>query len=215
MPRQSASLDSATPGAIAIAALALIDEGGPQALNLRALADRLGVSHTTVHRRCGSTLAGLVDLCTDHLAAQLPDVGPDIPWAVATETRFARLYELLARHPGLMALRGTRPWLSRALLARLVEPQLAANIAAGMTPGESIATYRQMYLFTLGAASFVDHANPASALTTTRTALAALDPGDFPVLTGHLEAILPAVVDHEVYHSGLRRLIRAADPSAH
>ncbi|GAA2261556.1 hypothetical protein GCM10010232_61270 [Streptomyces amakusaensis] len=212
MPRQSENLDRATPSAIAVAALELIDEKGPQALNLRALAERLGVSHTTVHRRCGSEVAGLVDLCTDHLATQLPDIDPGVPWAEATETRFTRLYEVLTRHPGLIALRGARPWLSRELLARLVEPQLAANLAAGMTPGRAIAVYRQLYLFTLGAASFVDHRDPGGAIAGTRAALAALDPARFPVLTGHLDEILPVLVDHEVHQQGLRALIAAALP---
>ncbi|NGO69668.1 TetR/AcrR family transcriptional regulator [Streptomyces boncukensis] len=212
MPRQSAALDRATPEAIARAALDLVDEEGPQALNLRALAERLGVSHTTVHRRCGSTLAGLVDLCTDHLAAQLPRVPPGTPWAEGTRIRFTALYELLTRHPGLVALRGARPWLSRELLARLVEPQLAANIAAGMAPDRAVAGYRQMYLFTLGAAGFVEHRDPAGATARTRTALAALDPGEFPVLTGHLDAVLPALTDHEVFTTGLHALIEGARP---
>ena len=47
----------------------------------------------------------------------------------------------------------------------------------------------------------------------TRRALAALDPEEFPVLTGHLAAILPAMIDHEVYFGGLRQLIHAADPT--
>ncbi|MFI2209937.1 TetR/AcrR family transcriptional regulator [Streptomyces sp. NPDC020141] len=212
MPRQSETLDRATPRAIAVAALELIDEQGPQALNLRALAERLGVSHTTVHRRCGSEVTGLVDLCTDHLAAQLPDIGPETPWVEATEARFTRLYEVLTRHPGLMILRGSRPWLSRELLARLVEPQIAANLAAGMEPGRAMAVYRQMYLFTLGAATFVDHRDPGGAVAASRTALAALDPERFPALTGHVDAVLPALVDHEVHRQGLRGLIAAAGP---
>ncbi|MER5771332.1 TetR/AcrR family transcriptional regulator [Streptomyces sp. NPDC001985] len=212
MPRHSDSLDRATPEAIAVAALALIDEKGPQALNLRALAERLGVSHTTVHRRCGSEVAGLVDLCTDHLAARLPDIAPEVPWAEATEARFVALYEVLTRHPGLIALRGNRPWLSGELLARLVEPQLAASVAAGMTPRRAMAVYRQMYLFTLGAVSHVNHGDPAGAFAVTRTALAGLDPARFPVLTGHAEEIIPVVVDHEVHRLGLRALIAAAAP---
>ncbi|MGK5553459.1 TetR/AcrR family transcriptional regulator [Actinomadura kijaniata] len=212
MPRHSAALERATPQAIARAALALIDEEGPQALNLRALARRLGVSHTTIHRRCGSTLDGLIDLCTDHLAARLPDIAPGTDWARGTEERFTRLYELLARHPGLVTLRGARPWLSPTLLERLVEPQVAANIAVGMPPERAMAVYRQMYLFTLGAAGFVDHRDPREAMAVSRRALAALDPDRFPALTGHLDAMLPPLADHAVHRDGLRALIRAADP---
>lgn len=211
MPRSSPSLDRATPERIAASALQLIDEGGPGALTFRALAARLGISLASVQRRC-TDLAGLLDLCTDHLAARLPDVAPGTPWAEATETRFSALYRLLVAHPGLIALRGTRPWLGPHLLGRLVEPQLAHNLAAGMGPETAFATYRRMYLLTLGCAGFVDHREPGITRTATRTALAALDPREFPALTGTLAALLPVMTDHEVYYGALRQLIHAADP---
>lgn len=214
MPRHSASLDRATPDRIAGTALLLVDEGGPDALTFRALASRLDISLASLQRRCVD-LAGLLDLCLDHLAAQLPETEPaDTDWATATETRFTALYRLLAAHPGLLALRGTRPWLGPHLLARLVEPQVADSIAVGMTPEEAITAYRRMYLLTLGSAGFVDHGDPKAAQAATRTALAALDPESFPTLTGNLGEIVPAVTDDEVYYGALRQLIRAADPRA-
>ncbi|MER5198598.1 TetR/AcrR family transcriptional regulator C-terminal domain-containing protein [Streptomyces sp. NPDC002755] len=211
MPRHSASLDRATPDRIAGTALLLIDEGGPEALTFRALATRLEISLASLQRRC-TDLAGLLDLCTDHLAARLPEADPDAAWAAATRTRFTALYRLLSDHPGLLALRGTRPWLGPNLLARLVEPQLAHSLAAGMTAEEAIVAYRRMYLLTLGSASFVDHRDPKPTQSATRTALAALDPDAFPALTGNVTAIVSAVTDHEVYHGALDQLIRAADP---
>ncbi|MGW1560870.1 TetR/AcrR family transcriptional regulator [Streptomyces sp. NPDC002144] len=211
MPRHSAALDRATPERIAEAALGLVDEGGPEALTFRALAVRLEISLASLQRRC-TDLAGLLDLCVDQVAARLPDVEPGTEWAAATEARFTALYELLAAHPGLLALRGTRPWLGPNLLARLVEPQLADSLAAGMTPQEAITAYRRMYLLTLGGAGFVDHRDPGPARAATRAALAALDPDRFPALTAHLAAIVPAVTDHEVYFGALRQLIETADP---
>lgn len=212
MPRQSASLDRATPERIAEEALLIVDRDGPAALSFRTLAAALSIGVSSLQRRC-TDLAGLLDLVTDHLAAQLPDIPPGTNWATATETRFTALYKLLTAHPGLVVLRGDRPWLGQQLLKRLVEPQLADSLTAGMTPAEAITTYRRLYLLTLGSASFVDHRNPKTAQATTRRALAALDPEEFPALTGHLNQILPAVVDHEVYYGALRQLIAAADPS--
>jgi len=214
MPRHSPSLDRATPDRIAETALKLVDESGPEALTFRALAARLDISLASLQRRC-TDLAGLLDLCTDHLAARLPDVEPGTAdWATATEVRFSALHRLLAAHPGLLVLRGARPWLGPNLLARLVEPQLADNLAAGMSPEAAITAYRRMYLLTLGSASFVDHREPKAAQAATRTALAALDPAEFPVLTSHLTAIVPAVTDSEVYYGALRQLIDAALPAA-
>ncbi|MFG2710610.1 TetR/AcrR family transcriptional regulator [Streptomyces goshikiensis] len=213
MPKRSAALDRATPDAIAVAALRILDEEGPAALSFRALAERLDVSHATVQRRCVD-LAGLLDLCTEHLAAQLPDVPAGTGWAEATELRFAALYRLLTAHPGLLVLRGGRPWLGRQLLARLVEPALADSVAAGMTPAEAMTAYRRMYLLTLGSAAFVDHRDPAGATAASRAALAALDPERFPVLSGGLADVLPPLTDHEVYYGALRQLIEANRPAA-
>ncbi|MFE5768023.1 TetR/AcrR family transcriptional regulator [Streptomyces sp. NPDC056485] len=212
MPRRSAALDRATPETIAVAALRLVDEEGPHALSFRALADRLEVSHATVQRRC-TDLAGLLDLCTEHLAGQLPEIPAGTGWAEAAELRFTALYRLLVAHPGLLVLRGGRPWLGRQLLARLVEPALADSVAAGMTAAEAMTAYRRMYLLTLGSAAFVDHRDPAGATAASRAALAALDPEEFPVLTGGLADVLPALTDHDVYHGALRQLIEANRPA--
>ncbi|MFI8930728.1 TetR/AcrR family transcriptional regulator C-terminal domain-containing protein [Streptomyces sp. NPDC053474] len=212
MPRQSTPLDRATPERIAEQALLIVDQDGHTALSFRTLAAALDISVASLQRRC-TDLAGLLDLVTDHLAAQLPDVEPGTDWAEATERRFTVLYQLLTAHPGLVALRGGRPWLGPQLLKRLVEPQLADSIVAGMSLEEAIVTYRRLYLLTLGSASFVDHRAPKAAQAATRQALAALDPDEFPVLTGHLAQVLPAMVDHEVYYGALRQLISAADPA--
>ncbi|MFJ1864232.1 TetR/AcrR family transcriptional regulator [Streptomyces sp. NPDC088097] len=211
MPMRSLALDRATPGAIALAALRILDEQGPDALSFRALGERLKVSHATVQRRCVD-LAGLLDLCTEHLAAQLPEVPAGTGWAEATEQRFGAFYRLLTAHPGLLVLRGGRPWLGRHLLARLVEPAIADSVAAGMDPAEAMTVYRRMYLLTLGSAAFVDHRDPAGATAASRAALAALDPAEFPALAGAVAEVLPPLTDHEVYYGALRQLIEAARP---
>ncbi|MGW4803025.1 TetR/AcrR family transcriptional regulator C-terminal domain-containing protein [Kitasatospora sp. NPDC004272] len=190
----------------------IVDQDGPGALSFRTLATALGISVASLQRRCGD-IAGLQDLVLDQLATRLPEIPTDTDWATATEQRFRALYDLLASHPGLVALRGNRPWLGHEMLRRLVEPQLAHCIAAGMSPDEAIATYRRLYLFTLGAASNVNHRDPKVPQSTTRQALASLDPAEFPVLTGHLATIIPAVTDKGVYYTGLRQLIDAARPA--
>jgi len=215
MPRQSRSRepDRAAPEDIARTAIALADEQGPEAVTFRTLAQRLGIPVANLQRRVGDQ-AGLVNLCADHLSAELPDIAPgSMPWAAATEARFTALYRVLTAHPGIVALRGNRPWTGRHIFARLVEPQLADNLAAGMTPPEAVAAYRRMYLLTLGAVSFVDHRDPKAAVAATRLALAALDPGEFPALATHQAAMLHAVVDHEVFYVALRQLIAAAAKS--
>lgn len=201
--------DRLTLDAIAEAALAAIDEDGPEGLSFRAVAERLGVSHATVFRRCGD-LDGLLNACVDHVAASLPLVPQDGDWAIATEIRFTGLYRVLTDHPGLVALRAGRPWFGPQMLGRLVEPQMAHSIAAGMDADTAIRVYRRLYLLTLGSVAFVDHRDEKKAVASARTALAALDPEDFPTLTGAMNTVLPALVDHEVYYEALRALIHAA-----
>lgn len=94
-----------------------------------------------------------------------------------------------------------------------MEPALADSVAAGMTAAEAMTVYRRMYLLTLGSAAFVDHRDPAGATAASRAALAALDPAEFPVLTGGLADVLPPLTDHEVYYGALRQLIEAARPA--
>lgn len=209
MKRKPAAADQPTLDAVAEAALAVIDEDGPAGLSFRAVAQRLGVSHATVFRRCGD-FDGLLSACADHVAASLPLVPADGDWAVATETRFTGLYRLLVRHPGLVALRAGRSWLGPQMLGRLVEPQMAHSIAAGMDADTAIRVYRRLYLLTLGAVAFGDHRDERKAVASARTALAGLDPEDFPALTGAMNAVLPALVDHGVYYDALRDLIHAA-----
>ncbi|MCQ6245449.1 TetR/AcrR family transcriptional regulator C-terminal domain-containing protein [Streptomyces malaysiensis] len=201
--------DQPTLEAIAEAALSVVDGEGPEALSFRRVAQLLGVSHATVFRRCGD-FDGLVNACADRLAARMPLVGQDLDWATATEARFSAFYEVLIEHPGLVALRSGRAWWGPHLLSRLVEPQLAHSVAAGMTPDAAIRVYRRLYLLTLGAVAFVDHRDVKKVRSAARTALAALDPEDFPTLTGNLAVVLPALTDHEVYHGALRQLIDAS-----
>ncbi len=82
-----------------------------------------------------------------------------------------------------------------------------------MTAAEAMTVYRRMYLLTLGSAAFVDHRDPAGATASSRAALAALDPQEFPVLSAGLPDVLPALTDHEVYYGALRQLIEAARPA--
>lgn len=208
--KQAAAAEQPTLDAVAKTALAVIDEDGPAGLSFRAVAQRLGVSHATVFRRCGD-FDGLLSACADHVAASLPLVPPEGDWAAATETRFTGLYRLLEA--------GTRDWWrcapgapgwGRRCWAGLVEPQMAHSVAAGMDADTAIRVYRRLYLLTLGAVAFGDHRDEKKAVTSARAALAALDPENFPTLTGAMNAVLPVLVDHGVYYEALRALIHAA-----
>jgi AcrR family transcriptional regulator len=212
MARPSLGEDSLSLDVIARAALRIIDHEGADALNFRRLGKELGVAHMTVYRRLADHKVPLDGCVLDYLIGTIPQLDPAATWADATEARFTALYELIVAHPGIVAMRRGGPWLGPNVMQRLVEPQLAANVAAGMTPDQTVRAYRRMYLFTLGCACFTDHTTPDAVVQRTRAAIAQLLPEQFPAVTRHVEPILKGVVDHEVFYGGLRQLIRAADP---
>ena len=198
-----------SPEAIATAALEILDGEGADALSFRRVAAALATSHTTIHRHCGS-LDGLLDLCADQLAADLPEIEPTLAWPAATELRFTALYEIWTAHPALLSLRQGRPWTGPNMLSRFVEPALRSNLEAGMTPTKMIQTFRQMYLFTLGCSTTHAAYNSRQA----RTIIAALDPDEFPVLSTHINLIAGSVAEHDVFRIGLHNLIAAAETAS-
>jgi hypothetical protein len=212
MTRPLLGEDSLSLEVIARAALRIIDAEGADALNFRRLGKELGVAHMTVYRRLDALRVPLDGCVLDYVIDAIPQLDPDATWADATEARFTALYDLIVAHPGIVAMRRGGPWLGPRIMQRLIEPQLAANLAAGMTPQQMVRAYRRMYLFTLGCACFTDHATAPAVVERTRLALAVLPADLFPAATGNVEAILEGVVDHEVFYGGLRQLIRAADP---
>ena len=212
MARPSLGEDSLSLDVIARAALRIIDSEGADALNFRRLGKELGVAHMTVYRRLADLKVPLDGCVLDYVVGTIPQLDPHSSWADSTEARFTALYEVIVAHPGIVAMRRGGPWLGPRVMQRLIEPQLAANLAAGMTPDQMVRAYRRMYLFTLGCACFTDHSMPEAVVQRTRAALGALPPDLFPAATGNVEAILKGVVDHEVFYGGLRQLIRAADP---
>jgi AcrR family transcriptional regulator len=208
MRRPGVAAGSVTPGAIATAALAILDAGGPGALSFRRVGAALDTTHTTIHRHCGN-LEGLLDLCADHLAAGLPGVDPALGWAAATQLRFTALYEVWTAHAALLTLRQGQPWSGPNMLARFVEPALRSDLDAGMTPAQMMQTFRQLYLFTLGCAT--THA--AYSARTARAVIAALDPAEFPVLTTQIDIIADSAAERDVFRHGLRTLITATATS--
>lgn len=106
-PSRQRSLDRAE---IVRAAVELADSGGVEALNMRAVAARLGSSTPMSLYRYVHNKEGLVDLMLDAAEAEVPV--PDRPggdWR-ADVTRMTRsLWEMAKRHPWFGELTHTRP----------------------------------------------------------------------------------------------------------
>ncbi len=185
----------------------MLREGGPGALSFRRVAAVLGTSHMTVHRLTHD-VDGLLDLCAEHLAATLPEIDPALPWAQATEQRFATLYDVMSAHSSLVALQQGRPWLGPEMMRRFSEPALASSLAAGLTLEEMVRSHRMLYTFTVGCA--LTHASYD--VRRGRAVLAGLDVTQTPSLAAHRDQFVVEHMPRDDFLRGLRALIGAAAP---
>ncbi|MFE1229891.1 TetR/AcrR family transcriptional regulator [Streptomyces sp. NPDC058745] len=126
-PRQGLTVD-----AVVDAAIALADEGGLDALTMRAVAQRLGVTPMTLYTYVPGK-AELLDLMLDTVFLRMPRAGfaDGEPWrarvtAVADENR-----ALYLRHPWVVELRVHRPPLGPGVMSKY-EHELAALEGLGL-----------------------------------------------------------------------------------
>ena len=78
--------------AVGEAALSVLARDGITGLSFRRVGAELGTSHMTVHRHCVN-FDGLLNICTEYLAARLPTIDPSLRWSTSIELRYTALYE--------------------------------------------------------------------------------------------------------------------------
>ncbi len=132
---------------VLVAALAIIDDEGVDALSMRRLGRALGRDPMRLYRFAESKdelLDGVVELVLQEL--EVP-VGPPAEWEQALRTT-ARAYRHLAlAHPNVVPLMVTRPLATPLALRppgtlRPLEALLELLISAGFTPGGALHAYR-------------------------------------------------------------------------
>src|SRR6185437_1188812 len=105
---------------IVAAATALADEAGPDALTMKAVADRLGSYSAMALYRYVLSKDGLVDLMLDAATAEIPvppTPGPD--WRADLYSRAGQTRQMTKRHPWYAALYHTRPPAGPHMMQRL------------------------------------------------------------------------------------------------
>jgi AcrR family transcriptional regulator len=120
-----------------------------EAVTLRRLAERLGVSPMALYRHVGNKDELLLAL-VDRLAARLvyPPRPPNPRGAILVLWR--TLYEGLAEHPWLAEVLGRRRLMAPSVLGA-VEEIHASLCAAGLSLEAAVRAYRIEWQFTLGA----------------------------------------------------------------
>ena len=181
-PRPSLDVDAVVDGAIALA-----DEDGLEAVSMRALARRLGVTGMAVYTYVPGK-AELLDLMLDAVYAAMPRAPwpPELDWrarlrAVANANR-----ELYAAHPGAARVSTARPPLGPGQLAKY-EHELRALDGLGLDELAMDAALTHLLGFVQWAATAAQDAAAAPDADEAWWAeagplLARLaDPGDYPL----------------------------------
>src|SRR5215470_8392583 len=151
----------------------LLDEEGVEAVSMRRLATRLGVSAMALYRHVGNHDELLLAL-VDRLAAQLvyPPCPADPRQAIVVLWR--TIYDGLAEHPWLAEV------MARPVLGAIEEIHVALR-RAGLTLEEAVRAYRLMWQFTLGAL-LVRAGTERQGLSVQESLRGAPDPNLYPTL---------------------------------
>ena len=130
-------------------ALAIIGDGGTDALSMRALAARLGVVPGALYRHVRSK-GQLCDLVADAVLAEVDcRADPALSRTDQVKMLAGRLRTVLESHPGIAGLLKTRDPLGPHSLA-LAEAFLAPLQQAGLTGRQTALAFSLIYDYTLG-----------------------------------------------------------------
>lgn len=129
-------------------ALALADEGGLNAVTMRAIARRLGVTAMALYPHVASK-DDLLDGLVGRLLQEVTLPGKTLPWGDRLRALGHATRDLARRHPAVMPLLFTRPAVTPDAL-RVVDAIFAALLDAGVPPAEVPRVERMVSTFMLG-----------------------------------------------------------------
>jgi AcrR family transcriptional regulator len=130
------------------AALAIADERGIDAVSMRAVAQRLGLTPMALYGYFRNK-EELLDGVLGRLLAEVPLPTAEIGWRAMLEQLTYGVREVARRHPTAMPLLLTRPAVSPAAV-RVVEVIYQALLAAGVPPVDVPRVERMISSFSLG-----------------------------------------------------------------
>jgi AcrR family transcriptional regulator len=205
-PRPKLSVDDVVEAAIALA-----DEGGLEAVSMRAVAERLSVSAMTLYTYVPGK-AELLDLMLDALWLAMPREPEPTIRAVADANR--KLYE---EHPWAARVTTARPPLGPGLLAKY-EHELGAFQALGLSDVDMDAALTLVLGFVQGIAAQEPASTPDAEWWEAAGPLLAevVDPDTYPLAsrvgTAAGEAQGGAYDAERAYEFGLERIIEGLEP---
>ncbi len=171
------------------AALDLVDEAGLSALTMRALAARMGTSHTSLYRHVASREELLV-LLLDHVIGQVRIPASAQGWRARGEGHARAFRETMLRHVNVVPLLGNGQLLGpNAMRGR--EYGVTTLLLEGASPETAVQAYLLVAHYTIG--SLLLETGGAARTATQRGAMArlfaALPQDTFPVVREHRQPI--------------------------
>jgi AcrR family transcriptional regulator len=191
-------------------ALALLDEGGYEALTIRRLAERLGVVPMAVYRHVTSK-EDLTDALLDLAVSRVPLPDADIDWRNGLRQLAHAIRDTILRHPGIITPLITKPALGPSSL-QLAEFGYSVMRSAGFDAVHTTRTVNTIVTYTIGfAALAVPRRQTGSEAEDTGAtfidvAFDQLAPNRYP----HTIELRPApaeLVSNEQFDYGLERLL--------
>lgn len=132
----------------------MLAAAGPDALTMRALADRLGVAANALYSHVESKTA-LIDAVLDDALAGVAEPAADGQGATAgLHALMTSTLELLLAHPGLVPLYVARQGARGPNAQRLGQVMLVLLEGAGVTGGPAREAQRVLIVYTIGFAAF-------------------------------------------------------------
>lgn len=183
----------------------LLAEHGLAGLTMRRVAERLGVGTMTLYGyfRDKDTL---LDAIIDANGAGLNLPSPTGPWKARLRQLMLALHDQLIEHPYLVELRLRRPIVSPQAM-RWTEAGLGILQHAGMSPGEAAKAFRPLFVFTFGHAAFLPRGDTQSVIRRARSAVYALPPEEYPLVSAAAQELAEVLVGQEPYELGLDLLL--------
>jgi AcrR family transcriptional regulator len=195
-----------TRESIAATALDLVDRDGLESLSMRRLADRLGVGTMTLYgyfRSKSELLDALMDSSVALEDADLPEEGP---WRDRVVALAQVMRAWLEDHPALVQIRLQRT-LTRPRQFAVTERVVRALLDAGLERDEAARAFRVLFTYVFGSVAFSPSASLDDGRREIRAALAALPPGEYPLLSSMTDEAAAAAGGDEQFDYGLRLIL--------
>jgi TetR/AcrR family tetracycline transcriptional repressor len=191
-------------------ALAVLDEGGYEALTIRRLAERLGVVPMAVYRHVTSK-DDLTDALLDLAVSSVPLPEGDIDWRDGLRQLAVAIRNTILRHPGIITPLVTKPALGPSSLL-LAEFGYSVMRSAGFDAAHTTRSVNSVITYTIGFAALEVPRRQAgfeadgTGTTSLDVAYDQLAPERYP----HTVELRPApaeLVSNEQFDYGLERLL--------